>query len=236
MPVGPVNSRSLRALGWPTPKTALTALTAGIIGSQMEVADAQASTCECGTDYPTVIYMVLSAAALAAAIYHLGRQRALAELHEHKWKRLETLMSTEVPKVSVEQDKSDVIPMPVETEAGEEGPWKPLQPSDWLGGGSVTSSRSQSSSTGSANSARSTHKVYCRCSQCCKSDEGGETTTRRIEGGQGSWSNHLRARRGRAPSYGQDGSERRPDSAACHPPARATTAALPPPPEMVWRV
>lgn len=278
MLAGRVNLRSLRALGWPTSKTALTALTAGNVGSQIEGADAQAIACECGADYFTIIYMVLLAAASAAAAYYLGRRAALAELHKHNWKRLETLMSAETPRQDVEQVKSDPIPMLAKPEVDEEGLCAPLLPpgTNELGSGPATSGRSRSSSTSSANSAWSTHKVYCRCPQCepdravyrrgerwrcsethadiswpiaaspwaCRcgavweleeaSDDEDETTTRRSEGGQGSWSSHQRADRGKASSYGQGGSENRLGPVARHLPARATTAALPPPPEGMW--
>ena len=75
-----VNLRSLRALGWPIPKTALTA---GIIAAKTEGADAWVVTCECGTNATTVIYTILLAAALAATAYYLGRRSAQAGLYTH---------------------------------------------------------------------------------------------------------------------------------------------------------
>ena len=102
-----VNRRSLRALGWPSPKTASMALTAGIVGAQIEGADAQETACEYGMSHRTIIYTVLLAAAVTATAYYLGRRWALMELHSHRWKRLEALMSKGPPGEKAKQDEAD---------------------------------------------------------------------------------------------------------------------------------
>ena len=102
-----VNRRSLRALGWPSPKTASTALTAGIVGAQIEGADAQETACEYGMSHRTIIYTVLLAAAVTATAYYLRRRWALRELHSHRWKRLEALITKGPPGEWAKQDEAD---------------------------------------------------------------------------------------------------------------------------------
>ena len=121
-----VNRRSLRALGWPSPKTASMALTAGIVGAQIEGADAQEIACEYGTSYRTIIYMVLLAAAVAAMAYYLGRRLALMELHNRKWKRLEALMSEGFPGEKAKQDEAESTLARAQTEPEVEDQCMPL--------------------------------------------------------------------------------------------------------------
>ena len=55
----------------------------------------------------TIIYTVLLAAAVTATAYYLGRRWALKELHSHRWKRLEVLMTKGPPGEGAKQDEAD---------------------------------------------------------------------------------------------------------------------------------